>query len=67
MLLALAAGGWSSLVPAALLQEVAAVVARMDKLRLYRGKGSDLLRQASCKLLEHIARSGLEGIPAKDR
>ena len=43
MLLALAAGGWSSLVPAALLQEVAAVVARMDKLRLYRGKGSDLL------------------------
>ena len=66
-LLALADGGWSALVPTALLLDVAAVVPRMDKQRLYRGKGGDLLRQASCQLLEHLARSGMAGIPVKER
>jgi hypothetical protein len=38
---------------------VAQLVLRIDKARLYRGRGAELLRSASCLLLEHVARAGL--------
>eukprot|EP01062_Namystynia_karyoxenos_P048454 TRINITY_DN3687_c0_g1_i1.p1 TRINITY_DN3687_c0_g1~~TRINITY_DN3687_c0_g1_i1.p1 ORF type:complete len:1250 (+),score=425.28 TRINITY_DN3687_c0_g1_i1:96-3845(+) len=46
-------------VPTALLEELAAVVPRLDQNRLYRGRGGELVRAAACRLVRGIADAGL--------
>ena len=40
-------------------EEVFNLVPKIDKARLYRGKGGELFRQASCYCIENTARSHL--------
>jgi hypothetical protein len=42
-----------------IIADIVSLVQRIDKARLYRGRGGELFRQASCLLLENIARSHL--------
>ena len=39
--------------------EIVDLVLKLDKARLYRGRGGEILRHASCMLLDNIARSRL--------
>lgn len=41
------------------MEDLINLVPKLDKARLYRGKGSDILRQASCLLIENIAKSAI--------
>ena len=43
----------------ALLSQVANLVPAIDKARLYRGKGGEVMREAVCKLVSACARVGL--------
>lgn len=47
-----------------LLIDVANIVPQLDKARLYRGRGSDITRQASCILVQSIARANIS-VPMK--
>ena len=48
------------------LEKVTQLVPALDKARLFRGKGGELLRAACCNLIEHIAKSQLL-IPIKTK
>jgi hypothetical protein len=41
--------------PEALMDEIVAVVPQLEKARLYRGRGGEIVRQAACRLIECIA------------
>ncbi len=45
---------------------VVSLVPKLEKARLFRGRGAEILRQASCTLLANIARAHLE-VPLKTR
>ena len=49
-----------AVLPTELVEEISALVPKLDKSRLFRGKGGELLRSASCTLIEHIARAQLD-------
>ena len=40
-------------------EDIINLVPKIDKARLYRGKGGELFRQASCYCIENTARSHL--------
>lgn len=50
--------------PSDLLESMVQLVPQIDKARLYRGKGGELLRQASCHLIENLAACAVQ-IPLK--
>lgn len=53
----LAANGTA--IPAAINDGIVDLVINLDKARMYRGRGGEILRHASCVLIENIARSNL--------
>lgn len=55
--LELVAGGAD--IPLAVQESIVDLVIKLDKARMYRGRGGELLRHSSCLLLENIARSHL--------
>jgi hypothetical protein len=46
-------------IPKDILDDIIQLIPRIDKARLYRGRGSELLRTASCLLIENMARAHL--------
>lgn len=50
--------------PAPLVDAVVGVVPRVEKARLYRGRGGELVRAAACRLIEAVALSGV-ALPVK--
>eukprot|EP01041_Mallomonas_annulata_P002638 gene2638-5176_t len=54
------------ILPDSLVEELVQTVPKMDKARMFRGKGGEILRRASCYLVECIARSHLN-IPIKTK
>ena len=59
ILLGLARNGCLGSVEEGMQAEISQVVARVEKAKQYRGKGGDMLRTASCRLIECIADAGL--------
>ena len=47
------------LLEADVMEDLINLIPKLDKARLYRGKGSDILRQASCLFIENIAKSAV--------
>eukprot|EP00605_Chrysophyceae_sp_TOSAG23-4_P001221 GSChrysophyteH1.ASY1.ANO1.1331.1 assembled CDS len=56
----------SNKLPEAVVEQVVGLVPKLDKSRLFRGRGGELMRQASCSLLENIAKANLQ-FPLKTR
>ena len=50
----------STIIPMDIMSAVVDVVPALDKARLFRGRGGELMRTASCELVENIARSNLK-------
>ena len=46
-------------IPAAIQESIVDLVIKLEKARMYRGRGGELLRHASCLLVENLARSHL--------
>lgn len=54
----------SNKLPSEVLEKVFSIVPELNRLRLYRGKGSEYLRVASCNLIQSIATCNLS-LPSK--
>ena len=50
--------------PGPLVDAVVDVVPRVEKARLYRGRGGEMVRAAACRLIEAVARAGVP-LPVK--
>jgi len=59
VLLALVSSRGAQLLPTELNDSIVDLVLQLDKARLYRGRGGEILRHASCALIESIARCNL--------
>lgn len=56
----LALSGTSAVLSGPLIHGIVDIVPALDKARLFRGRGGELLRLASCVLIENISRANLE-------
>lgn len=59
-------GGVAVELPGPLSDEIQLIVQKLDKARLYRGKGGEILRYASCYLVECLARAQIR-MPLKNK
>jgi hypothetical protein len=50
----------------ALVDKIVTLVPRLDKARMFRGRGGEILRAASCKLVESVARADM-AMPVKNK